>query len=200
MAAQLDHHDERVLQLPIRRVVIVDTEGLRPFRATVHCPLKHTQSVSDCLSCPRLEDANEGALECTLPAGVTTLARSLIGALIPPETLVLDAELSAKDAQVLLNASQLPSAPVVDDNDTLLGVVFTAELLALASSPHTEVEDALSPAVAVGDDLTVHELVQLMDGRNLERVQVIDDSGHLIGVVSALDVVRWYARTFCAPG
>lgn len=190
--------DERV-RLPIRRVVIVGPDGLQPFRATVQCPLKRSQSVSDCLSCQRLVDADEHALKCRLPAGLVS-TRSLVGALIPEETVVLDAELSAKEALSVLNSAHAPSAPVVDDNDTLLGVVFTSELIGLARSPHAEVEDALAPAVAVGEEFTVHQLAQLMDSRGLERVQVVDDAGHLLGVVSALDVVRWYARTFCAPG
>ncbi|MBL8923524.1 MAG: CBS domain-containing protein [Myxococcaceae bacterium] len=186
------------VRLPIRRVVIVGPDGLQPFRSTVHCPLKRSQAVSDCLSCQRLRDADEHALRCQLPAGVVS-TRSLVGALIPEETVVLDAELSAKEALALLNSSHAPSAPVVDDNDTLLGVVFTSELIGLAHSPHAEVEDALAPAVAVGEQVTVHQLVQLMESRNLERVQVVDEVGHLVGVVSALDVVRWYSRTFCAP-
>ncbi|MER2560924.1 MAG: CBS domain-containing protein [Myxococcaceae bacterium] len=189
-----DGPDDRSVRLPTRQVVLVRPGSVDTVRNTVHCPLKaNGQSVPSCLSCQRLTAASTEALVCSVPAGVVE-PRGVCGELVPHETVVLDAELPVYDGLRLLQRSQLSSAPVVDDNASLLGTVLTSELAALCDSPGAEVEDAIIPVVAVSEHLTILELAQLMDSRDLDRAPIVDDAGHLLGVVTALDVVRWFSR------
>lgn len=189
-----DGPDDRSVRLPTRQVVLVRPGSVDAVRSTVHCPLKaNGQSVPSCLSCQRLTAASTEALVCSVPAGVVE-PRGVCGELVPHETVVLDAELPVYDGLRLLQRSQLSSAPVVDDNASLLGTVLTSELAALCDSPGAEVEDAIIPVVAVSEHLTILELAQLMDSRDLDRAPIVDDTGHLLGVVTALDVVRWFSR------
>ncbi|MBL8934519.1 MAG: CBS domain-containing protein [Archangium sp.] len=193
-----DGTDDRPVRLPTRQVVLVRPGGVEAVRSTVHCPLKMTgQSVPSCLSCQRLHQASTDALVCSVPAGLVE-PRGVCGELVPHETVVLDAELPVFDGLRLLQGAQLASAPVVDDNASLLGTVLTSELAALCDSPGAEVEDAIIPVVAVNEHLTILELAQLMDSRDLERTPIVDDTGHLLGVVTALDVVRWFSRRLTA--
>ncbi|MGD9526243.1 CBS domain-containing protein [Pseudonocardia sp.] len=44
--------------------------------------------------------------------------------------------------------------------------------------------------VTIGPSATVGELIALIAGRNIGALPVVDDEGHLVGIVSERDVVR----------
>lgn len=109
-----------------------------------------------------------------------------------PHCLECDLEV-AKGLEVLDNAG-VTSAPVVDDNGVLVGVVFLTTLARMRTDEDLEVEDAMiSDLITVPILATVNEVVRLMADHQLERVPVVTADGHVIGVVSAMDVVRWLA-------
>lgn len=189
-----DEDDDRAVHLLQRRLVVVGADGATETSATVHCPIKRSgQSVDSCRSCARLLAGHTNTLECLVPSRVTGPS-DLCGDLIPGETLVLDAELLASEGLALLQSAQLTSAPVIDDNHLLLGLTLASSLAALSHLPDAEVEDAVTDAVAANEHLTVAELSHVMATRDLDRLPVVDDEGHLLGVLTALDVVRWLSR------
>jgi CBS domain-containing protein len=47
-----------------------------------------------------------------------------------------------------------------------------------------------SPAVAVGSDTTLKHAIQLLDEHRITAMPVVDEDGHLVGVVSEADVIR----------
>ena len=84
---------------------------------------------------------------------------------------------------------------MVDDNGVLVGIVFLATLARLREVAELEVEDAmLTDLICVSSGTSVADLVRLMARYHLERVPVTTEDGHLIGVVSAIDVVCWLAE------
>lgn len=115
--------------------------------------------------------------------------------LITETARCLECDLDATRGLAVLDAAGLRSAPVVDDNGVLVGVVFHAALARLRDFDELEVEDAMvTDMVTVTHDATVPELARLMAQHGLERVPVVTHDGHLVGVVSSLDVVRWLAE------
>lgn len=115
-------------------------------------------------------------------------------ALITETARCLECDLDATSGLAALEASGLRSAPVVDDNGVLVGVVCHAALARLREFDELEVEDAMiTDLVTVTQDATVAELAKLMAQHGLERVPVVTHDGHLVGVVSSMDVVRWLA-------
>jgi CBS domain-containing protein len=50
------------------------------------------------------------------------------------------------------------------------------------------------PAVAISREATVAEAAGLMSARRVKRLPVVDDAGHLMGVVSRVDVLSIYIR------
>lgn len=186
--------DDQAVHLLQRRLVVVTPDGPDVSSATVHCPIKRSgQTVESCRSCARLLAGHANTLECLVPARVTGRS-DLCGDLLPRETLVLDAELSAAEGLAMLQAAQLTSAPVIDDNRLLLGLTLASSLAALAQTPDAEVDDAVTDAIAANERLTVTEIAHLMATRELDRLPIVDDEGHLLGVLTALDVVRWFSR------
>lgn len=186
--------DDRAVHLLKRRLVVVTPDGADVASVSVHCPIKRSgQTVESCRSCSRLLAGHPNTLECLVPALVTGPS-DLCGDLLPRETLVLDAELSAAEGLAMLQASHLTSAPVIDDNRLLLGLTLASSLAAIAQIPEAEVDDAVTDAVAANERLTVAGAAQVMALRELDRLPIVDDEGRLLGVLTALDVVRWFSR------
>jgi CBS domain-containing protein len=47
-----------------------------------------------------------------------------------------------------------------------------------------------SPAVTIGPGKTISEAARVMDEKKVKRLPVVDDSGHLLGIISRADIVR----------
>jgi len=185
--------DDQPVHLLQRRLVVVGPEGVNLTAATVHCPITQSaQAMERCAACARRTGQTSLTLECVVPRRVMGLTERC-GDLVPRDTLVLDAELPVPAALELMQAAQVTSAPVIDDNHLLLGVTRVSSLTALAHEADAEVEDAVSDTVAANEALTVPELAKLMATRDLDRVAVVNEAGLLLGVVTALDVVRWFS-------
>lgn len=118
----------------------------------------------------------------------------LCGDLISEELRTLECDLEISKGLEALDSAGVTSAPVVDDNGVLVGVVFLTALARLREAEELEVEDAMiTDMVTVPQRATVAEVTQLMAKHGLERVPVVTPDGHVLGVVSAMDIVRWLA-------
>jgi CBS domain-containing protein len=190
----LNEGNDRSVHLLQHKLVVMAPDGVRVASTTVHCPLKRSSHpLERCLACPRRLAEHSATLECLAPAHATS-GNNLCGNLLSSETLVLDAELPAAEGLALLQKAQLPSAPVVDDNRLLLGLSFASSLAALTCTADSEVDDAIADTVAANEGLTVTEVVHVMATRELDRLPIVDNAGHLLGVLTALDVLRWMSR------
>ena len=97
---------------------------------------------------------------------------------------------------------RISSLPVVDDSDNLIGVVSQTDLIRQSFSrreddplapllviPDQRVGDVMSPSpITVRNQDTVAEAAERMINDEIHRVYVID-AGHLVGVLSARDVM-----------
>lgn len=197
--------NEFTVRLPERRRLMTSNDDTRTEEATVHCPLSRAaKTVSSCLMCPRFERkvavGGWGYLECHVPEEVAD-GGDLCGELVSPEVTCLDGELEVSKAVVILDVAGVSSAPVLDDHGVLVGIVSTASLARLRLSGFgqraipAEVEDAMSTElVTLPQQATVAEAALLMAEHDLERVPIVTEDGHLIGVICAMDLVRWLAR------
>jgi len=114
--------------------------------------------------------------------------------LISEELPRLECDLEAVKGLEVLDTAGVTSAPVVDDNGVLVGVVFLATLARLRQVEELEVEDAMiTDVVSVSRTSSIAEVAHLMARHHLERLPVVSEDGHLVGVVSAMDVVNWLA-------
>ena len=118
----------------------------------------------------------------------------LCSVLISEELRTLECDLEISKGLEALDSAGVTSAPVVDDNGVLVGVVFLTALARLREASELEVEDAMiTDMVTVPQRATVAEVARLMAKHGLERVPVVTHDGHVVGVVSAMDIVRWLA-------
>jgi CBS domain-containing protein len=117
-----------------------------------------------------------------------------------------------------LRKQRVSAFPVLDDAGKVIGVVSEADMLAkeaLGSEPEgmpgmitgmlrrrehqkargTTAGDLMtSPAVTVTPDDTIERAAQLMYTRKVKRLPVVDENGHLVGIISRADVLSVFER------
>lgn len=128
-------------------------------------------------------------------------SREPIWTLLPDEMHCVETSLSIVAALSLLREKQLAALPVVDMHGHLEGIVSRSELTRpLWKSgdpiePHTRVAAVMTRQYrAVAETATIADLTSLMTRENLRFVPVVGQENKGLGVLSALDVVRWVAQ------
>jgi len=86
----------------------------------------------------------------------------------------------------MMNRADVSGAPVVDDDDTVLGIISGTDI-----RPYLEVgeSDAVREAmtdevITAPEDVTARDALELMYEHKIERVPIVDDGDHLVGLVT----------------
>jgi Mg/Co/Ni transporter MgtE len=116
------------------------------------------------------------------------------GALMTTEYVVVHESASVEGAIAALRNFEGPLEAIqaiylIDDQAVLTGAVSVSRLLlSEASLPLQEL--AMDPLISVPSHVAATSVVDLFCKYNLMSLPVVDDSGHLIGVVTADDVLE----------
>jgi CBS domain-containing protein len=122
----------------------------------------------------------------------------------------LRGEATVGEAIRLFTEKGITAAPVIDDSGHPIGVVSRSDLLIhqaeavkhrgeplaldnFDATPRTTVTvaDLMTPAVfAVSEDTPVKRVVSDMLGLRVHRLFVVDKDGTLVGIITAIDVLR----------
>lgn len=115
-----------------------------------------------------------------------------------PNPLSIGQDATVLEAAAFLTGRGISAAPVIDEAGRPVGVVSRSDLLVphqTASAGRTPVHAVMTPTVfCVHPDASAREVVELMVGLGVRRLFVVDDSSVLVGVISALDVLRHLCR------
>jgi len=134
--------------------------------------------------------------------------------LMIPNPISIRAEAGISEAIALFTEKGITAAPVIDEAGHPIGVVSRSDLLVhqCESEKHREdyffaptfetkdiatpsvkgtVADLMTPAVfAVAPDTPAHRVVSDMVGLHVHRLFVVDADNILVGVISAMDVLK----------
>ena len=120
-----------------------------------------------------------------------------------------------KDMVAMLGSSRVSGFPVIDQAGTVIGVVSDTDMLIKEadqaghpglfaglrrSRDHekaagvTAAQLMTSPPVTIGPDEPVQHAAFLMYDRAVSRLPVVDEAGHLTGIVSQADVLSIFSR------
>ncbi len=125
---------------------------------------------------------------------------------------------SFKEIAAGLREFRVSAFPVLDADGMVIGVVSEADLLpkealddrhgvrgTLTGLMHrtdqakaegvTAADLMTTPAVTVTPDDTVERAARLMYSRKVKRLPVVDEGGHLVGIVSRTDILAVFDRT-----
>jgi CBS domain-containing protein len=141
--------------------------------------------------------------------------RSMVRDVMTSRVVAVRSDASFKEMVARMRESRVSAFPVVDGSGRVIGVVSEADFLdkeaeqadiqgVLASLLYfrshakstgvTADELMTSPAVTVGPDTPVVDAARLMRDRRVKRLPVINDTGHLIGIISRADVLGVFLR------
>jgi CBS domain-containing protein len=137
-----------------------------------------------------------------LPSGASLkLQAKTVADLMTPSPVSLREEASITDAIACLTDRGISGAPVIDAAGRAIGVITEADVTVHArerskgwsteEDEHTFVRDVMTPAVfTLRPDAPAVTVIEHMRALNVHRIFVVDDAGILVGVVTALDVLR----------
>jgi IMP dehydrogenase len=90
------------------------------------------------------------------------------------------------EVDAMMNRADVSGAPVVDDDDTVLGIISGTDI-----RPYLEVgeSDAVREAmtdevITANEDVTARDALELMYEHKIERVPIVDGDDHLVGLVT----------------
>ena len=122
---------------------------------------------------------------------------------------------SFKDMVGMLSMSRISALPVVDEAEHVIGVVSEADMLIKEADQGSDpgfftglrrrrdhekaagicAADLMSsPAIVIRPDEPVQHAARLMYDRGVKRLVVVDEAGHLAGIVSRSDVLGVFGR------
>ncbi|WP_332897224.1 CBS domain-containing protein [Haladaptatus sp. CMSO5] len=118
---------------------------------------------------------------------------------------------TATEAAYLLREPDVPALVVIDDTETVVGVVTEADIVALVAeeSTHLPVSSFMSsPVVTVTPETSVHVAADTMQKTGVKHLPVVGD-GVYRGLLSVEDIapyvsrhrldIEWKGETFSAP-
>jgi len=109
------------------------------------------------------------------------------------DPVTVRADDSAQKAAGLMKDNHVGPIPVLDQERKLIGMVTDRDLaikiVAEGKPADTKVSDVMSRDLfTCGPDDNVKEAIRTMETHQVRRVPVVDDQGHLLGIVAQADL------------
>ncbi len=122
---------------------------------------------------------------------------------------------SFKDLVRMMHEHRVSAVPILGESGTIVGIVSEADLLvkrdpdlfewhllelpqrrhAHAKALGTVARDLMTaPPITIGPGATIGEAAHLMREHTLKHVPVVDDRGHVLGIVSRIDLLVSFLR------
>ncbi len=115
-----------------------------------------------------------------------------LGELVRDPPLVVDVDAPIAEVRALLVTYRVPAVVVADNDDNLRGVITRTDVLRV--EPGARARDAMSSFVlARPEEATVARAAALIACEGVNVVVVTGRERELVGLVSATDVVRYFA-------
>jgi len=106
----------------------------------------------------------------------------------------IGAEATAQEVAQLLAEKRISGVPVVDEHNTIIGIVTEADIISKVIREGLTVADLMSSEViTVDEEMDASDIAGLLTERRIKRVPVVSE-GKLMGIVSRGDIVRAVAE------
>lgn len=128
----------------------------------------------------------------------------VVADLMTLEPVVVEVTAGIEEAEALMHDRAVSGLPVVDERGEIVGVISRTDVIEDGSIAMSTLlrrrpsglrvgELMTSPAVTVSPMTPLRDAARLMRDNRIHRLVAIDDGGHAVGVLSAIDFVELYA-------
>lgn len=94
-------------------------------------------------------------------------------------------------ARDVVKNDRIRHLPVIDEGGALIGLVTQRDLLAAGDDPSRRISDIMQAEIkTVGPDTPAYEAAYLILRHDIGCVPITNDSGLLLGIITATDFVR----------
>ncbi|WP_423751417.1 IMP dehydrogenase [Salinirarus marinus] len=99
---------------------------------------------------------------------------------------------TVREVDAMMEREGVSGAPVVDDNDTVLGIISGTDIRPyLEVGESDEVRKAMTDEVITApEDVTARDALELMYDHKIERVPIVDDADRLVGLVTMQGILQ----------
>ncbi|RDI70696.1 IMP dehydrogenase [Halopelagius longus] len=99
---------------------------------------------------------------------------------------------TVREVDEMMEHRGVSGAPVVDEEDTVLGIISGTDIRPyLEVGESDEVREAMTDEVITAPrDVTAREALELMYDHKIERVPIVDDDKHLVGLVTMQGILQ----------
>lgn len=212
--AKTPPHDGQTAELKVRTRSTV-RPGLQVSRhETVHCPRRDaSMSLRDCLlcvDCEGLRSNQDGILlRCRRSGDLldrddrppvrgkpSAASRLRLSSVMTGDLVCVRPDVRLDALATLLDDRGFGGVPVVDDRGRPIGVVSKTDLVrATPEAGADTVADIMTPLTfSLPENATLSRAAAIMAYEGIHRVPVVAIDGTVVGIVTAMDVVRWLAR------
>jgi CBS domain-containing protein len=166
----------------------------------VDCPRRGRRvPVADCsacgLSCGLLRHAGDAFVMCSVHAPEPDERGDAhpIATIMSRDPVCVTAGLSVVELVELFVRRGLSAVPVVDREGLLIGLVSQGNLLGQGEA--RVVADVMTRwPFSLTETAPIERAAALMAYEGIHRVPIISEQGKVVGILSAVDVMRWLAR------
>ncbi len=185
-----------------RRVVLAG--GQLAEESVVDCPRRAAPAHLDtCVHCAAYDGmSHDGArarsyVVCQVaetPVAVATTGAAQVAEIMATSVLCVRDDVTLADVRTALVREAARSVPVIDVQRRPIGMISASDLLA-DRPPGARAADAMTPmAFSIPARATIAQAAALMAFEDVHQLPVVSDDGTVIGLLTALDVLRWEAR------
>ncbi|MEO6420453.1 MAG: CBS domain-containing protein [Polyangiaceae bacterium] len=208
-----DHADSKLRKIPLQARETLDAFGRRSSALSAFCP-GHEKSVGVevCVKCPHCVAVTSkpgGFVQCTpaekrpvaaSPVAYRTqrldtaerAARICVGEVVNRNVFCVRATTSVDALRALLLEKDLDCAPVVDENGGPIGIVSKTDLVRPGVDTSGPVGKIMTACVhALPEGSTLAHAFALMTLQHLHHVPIVSVEGVVVGLLTALDALRW---------
>ncbi|WP_137286791.1 IMP dehydrogenase [Halorussus salinisoli] len=99
---------------------------------------------------------------------------------------------TVRDVDAMMEREGVSGAPVTGDDGDVLGIISGTDIRPyLEVGESDEVREAMTDeVVTAGEDVTAREALELMYEHKIERVPIVDEDGHLTGLVTMQGILQ----------
>ncbi len=98
---------------------------------------------------------------------------------------------TVRDALAMMEEYHIGGIPVIDDNKMLVGIVTNRDLR-FERNPERKIDEVMTSKnlVTTSQSTNLEEAAEILQRHKIEKLPVVDNSGHLIGLVTYKDITK----------